>query len=412
MNTALLCAAFGLIHFYVGKPRNGKSLRVMMQIIDALTKTQQHVVTNMVLRLDALQEYLDAHGHNVHVLDRVTVIDDEQTKNFWLYRANGYVLPVPESYAEKEGANVDYSPLFHDPVWRIGHKLFTEDGSPTNFNGTCYVIDEVQNIWPARGWQGSGKHVAFYLSQHGKLGDTVYFITQNVKNVDPIIYRVAQDFTYCRNHRMEKHGRFRGENKFSAKTYPGPVQDGNEVTLNVEEFKLDLEIAACYDTSAGVGMPGGGTADAGFRAKGIPLKLVWVGLAVVLCGVYWVFNYGLPHMASGFFSGKIVRKAPAAPGWKDAPRLSTGSGLQEAASATVVVHGERPDQVPELEGVWVEIKSGAPVVHAILGDGSELPPRWVSGYNLNDYPSGWVEARGVRYFLRTRKAADVVAKRD
>lgn len=395
-----------MIHFYVGKPRNGKSLRVMMKIIEVLTKTEQHVVTNMVLRLDELQEYLDARGHSIHVIERVTLIDDEQTRNFWLYRGGDYVLPTPEGYGDKKDKdpeNVSYVPLFEDPRWRVGGKLLKADGSPADFRGTCYVIDEVQNLWPARGWQGTGHHISFYLSQHGKLGDTVYFITQNVKNVDRLLYSVAQDFTYCRNHRMEKHGRFRGDDKFSAKTYPGPVQDGNEATLNVEEFKLDLDVARCYDTSAGVGMPGGGTADAGFRAKGVPLKLVWVALALILVFCFWLFRWGLPSITNRFIAPAIdpagqSKAAAASKVFFDPPTSPSRSSVDRQAS----VSGSS-DAVPELSSVWIETVDGGPVVHAALADGAVLPPRWITAYNLDGYPRPWVEAQGVRYFLRKKR---------
>ncbi len=387
-----------MIHFYVGKPRNGKSLRVMMKIIEVLTKTQQHVVTNMVVRLDVLQEYLDVHGHDIHVLDRVTLLNDEETRDFWLFRGSGYVLPKPDHYDGKDADNVSYAPLFEDPRWRIGGKLLNADGSPTNFKGTCYVIDECQNVWPARGWQGTGQHIAFYLSQHGKLGDTVFFVTQNVKNVDRMLYSVAQDFTYCRNHRIEKHGRFRGDNKFTAKTYPGPVQNGNEITLNVEDYPLDLEIAACYDTSAGVGMPGGGTADAGFRAKGVPLKMVWVGLGAVLLLCFCVIKWAVPAFTERYLAPAIdpahsttVRKTAAGVQPHDKP--------QAPAMAPV---DDRPE-VPALTGVWSEIRKGRIVVHAYLEDGSRIPPQWITAYNLDDAPAGWVEAKGVRYYFACSK---------
>jgi hypothetical protein len=400
-----------MIHFYVGKPRNGKSLRVMTKgIIEVLTKTQQYVVTNMVLRLDVLQDYLDAQGFSIHVIERVLLIDDEQTRNFWLYRGGDYVLPTPEGYSDrkdKDPENISYKPLFDDPKWRVGGKLFKEDGSPCDFKGTCYVIDEVQNLWPARGWQGTGHHIAFYLSQHGKLGDTVFFVTQNVKNVDRLLYSVAQDFTYCRNHRIEKHGKFRGDNKFTAKTYPGPVQDGDEATLNVEEYKLDLEIAACYDTSAGVGMPGGGTADAGFRAKGIPLKMVWVGLAAAMVVCFCVFRYVVPMWTDQFIAPLID------PQHQMAGKKMAGTAAARALSAggTASLVAEKPAPLPFLMAMWLEMRDGAPVVHAVLEDGAEIPARWISSYNFDGFPSAWVEAQGVRYFLRkpkTRQSAEVL----
>ena len=400
-----------MIHFYVGKPRNGKSLRVMMKIIEVLTTTEQHIVTNMVLRHEILQDYLDEKGHSVHVLNRITQIDDDQTRNFWLYRAGEFILEKPDDYDDKKNPeNISYKVLFEDPIWRIGNKLNNPDGSPSNFKGTCYVIDEVQNLWPARGWQGTGHHISFYLSQHGKLGDTVYFITQNIKNVDRLLYSLAQDFTYCRNHRLEKHGKFKGDNKFSAKTYPGPVTDGNEVTLNTEEFKLDLQIAACYDTSAGVGMPGGGTADAGFRSKGIPLTFVWVGLAAVLLLCFIFFQTVIPMMTNKFI-------APAIDG-KNTKNKTNNILLPSDTKNTREQNpiNQFPTQLPAnvqerpwVSAVWIEIKNGLPLVHADLTDGASIPPSWITGYNLNDYPQGWVEARGVRYFFRNRADSSLAA---
>ena len=68
--------------------------------------------------------------------------------------------------------------------------------------------------------------------------------------------------------------------------------------------------------------------------------------------------------------------------------------------------------LPFLMGVWLELRDGVPVVHALLEDGAEIPARWISAFNLDGYPTPWVEAQGVRYFLRkpkTRLSAEVVA---
>lgn len=281
-----------MIHFLVGKPRNGKSLRAMMFIWEELTSGSRCIITNMVLDLDVLQSLLIKRGFpHVDLRRRVRMLDDLETKNFWLYRPDGYVLPRPAGYDDKTGPDVDYSPLF--------------DFETGEVRSVCYVIDEVHTHWRARGWAGTPRHVDFYNSQHGKLGDRVIFITQNTKLVDANFIRLAQDFGYCRNHRLEKHGRFRGDNKFTMHVYPGPVANDKEVTLNVETYKLDLELAECYDTSAGVGMPGGGKADAGFRAKGIPLWTVWAGLAAVLVVCWGVFTFVVPKFANGYLARGI-----------------------------------------------------------------------------------------------------------
>jgi len=314
-----------MIHFLVGKPRNGKSLRAMMYIYEALTVTQRYVVTNMVLDLDVLQQHLIRTGFpQVQVRSRVRMLDDVETKNFWLYREFG-VLETPSGYDDsKSASNVDYSPIFNDPRYYEGSVVVDSPQLDLpRLKGTLYVIDEVHTHWRARGWQGTPRHVEFYNSQHGKLNDEVFFITQNTKLVDPNFMRLAQDFMYCRNHRLEKHGRFRGDNKFTGDIYPGPCSNANEPTLNHEEWRLDKALAACYDTSAGVGMPGGGAADGGFRAKGIPLKMVWVGLAVVLVACWFLFGWIIPKITRKYLApaigGKTEQSSPLMPSLQPKP---------------------------------------------------------------------------------------------
>lgn len=292
-----------MIHFYVGKPRNGKTYRAFSKDVwEEITAGQRYVITNLVIFYDDLQALLIKRGFSkVYVRDRIRMLDDKETKNFWLHRPDR-VLDRPDGYDDKTGPDVDYSPCFHPETGEVQSVL--------------YVIDEVHTHWRARGWSGTPRHVDFYNSQHGKLGDKVVFITQNTKLVDQNFIRLAQDFTYVRNHRLEKHGKFRGDNKLTAHTYPGPVSNDKEVTLNVETFHLDFEIADCYDTSAGVGMPGGGKADAGFRTKGVPLKMIWVGLGAVGLSVWFVLFKFFPDYIRSQFSGvpqHAKKSAPVSP---------------------------------------------------------------------------------------------------
>jgi hypothetical protein len=373
-----------------------------MKILRILAQTQNIIVTNMALRVDAMQEYCDDRGIDVNVVDRIVMLSDEQAKNFWLYRSEDYTIPMPDGYDGKNSPNVDYTPMFTDPRWRVNCRLNKPDGSPEDFRGTAYIIDEVQNIWPARGWQGTSSHLTFYLSQHGKLGDTVYFVTQNVKNVDRILYSVAQDFTYCRNHRIEKHGKFRGDNKFSAKTYPGPVFDSSAATMNEEIYTLDLDVAACYDTSAGVGMPGGGTADAGQRAKGLSLKWIWGGIGAAILVSYLIISQVVPMATRGFIAPAIagqLGKVDKA----DVDSRSSGPVVGTVASVR---------KVPDLSAIWVEVIDGRPAVHALLTGGQELPLRSIERYNLEGWPEPWVDAAGVRYYLPRQKVQEPVDQRD
>jgi len=307
----------------------------MMRILWTLEHTHRYVVTNMVLFLDEIQDYLDARKIAVNVRHRVLFLTDvEQMRNFWLYRDHGLVLPTPNDYSVKGGKdNVSYDPILDDP--RFWLPLETSDGVPV-LRGTLYVIDEVHTLFPARGWQGTPRHADFYNSQHAKLNDEVIFITQNTKLVDPNFYRLAQDFHYCRNHRLMKHGRFKGANKFTAHIHDGPATTGTEPTLNIEEFTLDLEVAKCYDTSAGVGMRGGGAADSSARAKGIPLWTVWAAVVFAIVVVYWFFNYQLPKFSNKYLTSAIKS------GSLNPDKALPSSASKPAAKSLPLVAGASP----------------------------------------------------------------------
>jgi len=373
-----------MIHFYVGKPRNGKSLRAMMRIWEELTTGTREIHTNMVLDLDVLQALLIVRGFpQVDVRRRIRFLTDAETKDFWLYRARGLVLAKPEDYDAKQGADVDYSPCFDEAYAAAGDI------------GVLNVIDEVHTHWRARGWSGTPRHVDFYNSQHGKLSDTIIFITQNTKLVDQNFIRLAQDFGYCRNHRLEKHGKFRGDNKFTMHVYPGPVSNGNEVTLNEETYKLDLPLAECYDTSAGVGMPGGGKADAGFRAKGIPLKFVWVILAVVLVVLLFAVRQIIPMLTEGFVGPAIKPSLPSSAAIPGPPAPRQPSAASSSPAPGVVPSVKSPGAaVPGL----VQDKPQPPVfVTGVLSSGSRFLVNLSDGrrYSQRDRSVQRLDERGV-----------------
>ena len=62
---------------------------------------------------------------------------------------------------------------------------------------------------------------------------------------------------------------------------------------------------------------------------------------------------------------------------------------------------EPPTEIPASTGLWVEMRNGILVVNAFLEDGTKLPWRWISAFHFDGYPATWVEAKGVRYHMRT-----------
>ena len=70
------------------------------------------------------------------------------------------------------------------------------------------------------------------------------------------------------------------------------------------------------------------------------------------------------------------------------------------------------EERPEITGLWIERVRGVPVVHVRLDNGELLPPRWVTAYCLEPGQE-WVEAKGMRYFMRRaeeRRVATLEAK--
>lgn len=266
------------IHFISGKPGGGKTLYSVRLIVEELVNGSRMVITNVPLNLGALNEYLQKEypHHTISVIDRVWVLTDEQTAEFWTYRPNGVRIERLSQADWKSGRMPSYA----------GAKD----------SGVFYAIDEVHNFFGARQWAETGRDVLFYLSQHRKLGDTVVCITQAIGNVDKQFRSVAQDFTYLRNLSKERYGIFRLPSLFVRKTYTTPATDTSD-PMETGTFKLDVRgLASCYDSAAGVGIHGK-LADSKERKKGF--NLVWGMAGTVL--LFCVIAFWAPEAIASFF---------------------------------------------------------------------------------------------------------------
>lgn len=253
------------IHFISGKPRGGKSLYAVKLVVDELLFGTRVVITNLPLKLGELNAYLQARypEKTIDVLNRVIILTDDETRHFWTVRPGGVKIEVLNEHDWRAGRRPDYSAA--------------KDG------GVMYAIDEIHNFFNARAWAETGRDVLFYLSQHGKLGDTVLCITQHVGNVDKQFRSVTQDYTYLRNLTKEKMGLFTMPGIFIRKTYLQPATD-TSAPMEQGTFRLDVSgLAACYDTAQGVGIHGR-SADKSERKRGLPWWVAAVGapIAIVL----------------------------------------------------------------------------------------------------------------------------------
>lgn len=341
-----------MIHTIVGKPRNGKTLYAFIRMVNKhLIASDSYIITNLVIDIDALQDYLIRRGINCNVRDRLRMISDDEMRDFWLIRKYP-VLIKPEDYdSSKSTHNIDYSPVFNDS--RFHSSAPSSATGKVSLAGTVYIIDEAHTVWSARGCMSrNSRHSDFYFSQHGKLNDTVYLITQNTKLIDVNLVRFSQDFSYCINHRLRKHGIFRGRNRIEVKTYPNPVSSSSEVTLEQDEFEIPIDLANCYDTSAGVGFPGGSTADNSARVAGISLRWIWVACVVVVLVGFCIFKFGSSALVDSVMHRPLANRS--------APTQSPSSPRPAAPGSF------QPDQIAVASGMW--LLDGRPYVR--LADGS------------------------------------------
>lgn len=266
------------IHFISGKPGGGKTLYAVKMIVGELTTGSRTIVTNVPLLLGVLQEYLAqvAPRKLIDVNDRIIMLDDDQTKEFWRTRPGW----------------TPYQPLTKEQ-WTRG---LLPSYSEITDNGILYVIDEVHTYFGSRQWAETGRDAVFYLSQHRKLGDDVICITQALRNVDRIFRSLAQDFTHVRNFGKEKFGIFRMPSIFLRKVY-GCEPTPTACPMETKTFTLDASgLAKCYNTAAGIGIHAR-LADTAEKTKGFP---AWTAVALVVAIVVGV-AYAVPPVIGSAF---------------------------------------------------------------------------------------------------------------
>jgi len=299
-----------MIHFFLGKPGGGKSYRALREIVDELVYGERVIVTNVALRLPELNAWLQKNHptKSVDLHERIRILDEDEARHFYLHRETGKDFTQPGDEETKRGARVDY-------------------GDMASLRPVMYVIDEVHVFFDARNWMATGPHVTFYNSQHRKAGDEIFFITQFLDLVDKRLKGFSQDFILIRNYKLERLFLFRGPPYHGAKTYQSPPTGLNAIACHEEFFTLDLELAACYNTTAGVGMISGRTKPQERRMKGLHPAFAVVAVVGAIVGLWY-----LPDL----ISAGVLKAIGGAT-----------EGVNQAVSP-VAKHEERPEGSPDL----------------------------------------------------------------
>ena len=351
-----------MIFTTIGKPGGGKSLYSLRQIVRYLVSTDNSIITNLSIRLPQLQEYLSKNhpDKDIDVNKRIRLLDVEQSRRFWLYRIDSdgldHDLKGVTREEEKSGKSVDFQAICE------ANKECLTKGIPRKYPGVFYVIDECHVFFDSRAWAESGLSLTFYNSQHRKLNDDVMFITQFLELIDKRVKSFSQEFIELRNNGAEKFMTvFRGPSFFTARHYQSPPTGGRNVATEVHRFSLDIPLANCYDTSAGVGISGVGAPETK-RKKG--LNIAWI--AVPAFGALALLYYFPDMLAAGIMSSADNKSA--------LDKLSSNPVASVSQSSPSVVSPISPSLSPPSgqDLTLVGVARRGVYVNVILSDGRTL----------------------------------------
>ena len=348
-----------MIHGVFGKLGSGKGLHVMEIIKDELIKGFRDIVTSVPLRAVpwvngqgipqiGLRAYLVSLGLEADWVDiallRIKVVEDvDQMGDMFLIRRDGETgewFKLESNHKDEKG-----KPDRFDPAEIQKRKC-----------APCLVItDEAWICYPNNGGWSRSPLIHFYARQQRKLRDEWYIVTQHPTDVDSVIWNIAQDFTVCRNHGMERMGIFRQPSMFRTITYLTNPAKGNAIRSHESCKRLDVKgLAQCYDTTAGVGFAGGFAGDANQRRSGLHFGWLVVGLGLLVVGLALV-----PHLI-GKGAGAWIRSTTTPP-----KSATAWAGLKNGAAsppAGAVSSQVAPAQ-PVVENAGIQLSPSSVLVH-------------------------------------------------
>lgn len=359
-----------MIRMICGKIGGGKTYFALREIVEELVYGSRVVVTNVALKLPELNEYLQCEypDKTIDLDDRVRIITREQTKFFWLCREHGVDIPYIGKELEQRGETQNFEGYVKRPVF--------------------YVIDEVHVSFDARNWMGNGLSLTFYNSQHRKFNDEIIFITQFLELVDKRVKGFAQEFLYVRNNSVERILYFRGPSYFTVKTYLEPKTGVTDHPMETHRFQLKPALAACYDTSAGVGISGRNKPEEK-KKKGLPFwAMLLVGAALVYA-VTWI-----PKVISGGLGHVFKAATPVL----EATKMEAPIQLEGAKAPPAINLGEQAYFEEEVFVRGYIVRNGR--VNVYMSDGTTYTER---DPVLEELQRNAVRIRGKLYPLRTQE---------
>jgi len=325
------------VHIVTGRPGGGKGVVTVDEVVHELVHGERVIVSSLALELEpwvrrikravgaasyrpelGLRNYLlREYGDDFRVRERVFLLQESEIGEFYLNRGTRRL----DAKRDDQGRVISFD-------------------EPSD-KGVLYVLDEAWRDFGARDWQKTGKGIIFYCAQHRKFGDTVYFVTQNTKQIETAIRQVAQDFWKVTNHGKLKSGFFKQPSIFSIAIYSEAPTGATITPMERKIKRLDKAgLGSCFDTAKGLGVHSQVGADLSEKRSGIP----WWGLFAVLIAIAVALVVGVRYGPRGIMNLVLGRGAtsevrvqavsPAVPTGPISPAGPTGS---TNAPAEVVV---------------------------------------------------------------------------
>ena len=242
-----------MIEFLLGKTGSGKSYLALKRAAEFLREWGDEGIirTNLAIHTGKLNAYLKKHYPEIEpdVVGRVFFLEDQQVRQFFLYREPGNTL---EMTSKEEQQNLRF-PDFEKASDKAGKHVL-------------YIIDEAHLFFDSREWQNVGLTLNFFCSQHRKFRSDIIFVTQFLDQVEKRLRNHATLFTECVNYGVRRLMLWKMPKLFRTYETPKPPPYPAEYKGTC---RMDFELADCYDTTAGVGAKGGRPPEKK-RQKGLP----------------------------------------------------------------------------------------------------------------------------------------------
>lgn len=293
--------------FLIGKKGSGKSLFLLHHITRELRRTNRQIITTLAVDIPELNSYMQKKYPNetIDVCNRVHVIGKEEQRAYWRYRGT-----------------------------RVISARFGESDEWNGIPGVFYAIDELQVGFGARQWAERGAadraEVTEYSTQERKMGDDSIFTSPAAALVDKQFRILCDECVVMANWYKLRISWLKAPRQIRYQIYQNTPPDRSEDAVGGGHIKIDAEgLAKCYNTAAGVGVVGEGSADKGQEAKGIPFWLVPIGVVAAAAIAITGTDAALKHVRKNGLMGyrglseqRVVLEAA-----KARPQVLAGGGV-------------------------------------------------------------------------------------